>query len=269
MPACCCVGWVESKPQNWGVELGDGERSDGAAHQIPAAEAAAIAAVDLGETFVSSVAALLACRGKVLATGMGKAGLVAKRFAATLCSMGTPAIHLHPGEAAHGDLGIVPEHDWIVAFSTSGKTREVLDLVALTRRLRCRPVIGITSHASSDLRRVSTHVIDKLRAGVQHATRRRPEDRHPTRARRDQHRATLTRGSPLEERLHPCMIIRDIFVSTSARWNAGGVVRSIASSAPFTPTRRAFGSVEAVPILGQGQGRARQLTEYVARRRRC
>jgi arabinose-5-phosphate isomerase len=130
------------------------------AHQILAAEAAAISSVDLGETFVSSVGALLECRGKVVATGMGKAGLVAKRFAATLCSTGTPAVHLHPGEAAHGDLGVIQEHDCIVAFSTSGKTREVLELISLARRLHCGPVIGITSHALSDLRRVSTYVID-------------------------------------------------------------------------------------------------------------
>lgn len=129
------------------------------AHKILAAEAAAIAAVDLGDTFVSSVEALLTCRGKVVATGMGKAGLVAKRFAATLCSTGTPTVYLHPGEA-HGDLGIIQEHDCIVAFSTSGKTREILELVTLARRLRCGPVIGITSHALSDLRRLSTHVID-------------------------------------------------------------------------------------------------------------
>ncbi len=130
------------------------------AKAILAAEASAIAAVDLTASFDGAVEALYECRGKVVTTGMGKAGLVARKFAATLCSTGTSAVYLHPGEAAHGDLGVVTSGDCIVAFSTSGKTREVLDLIEFARRLRCGPIIGITSHAQSDLRRASTLVVD-------------------------------------------------------------------------------------------------------------
>ena len=70
---------------------------------------------------------MAACRGKVLATGIGKAGHVARKFTATLCSTATPAAFVHPGEAAHGDLGLIGPADLLVAFSTSGKSREVLE----------------------------------------------------------------------------------------------------------------------------------------------
>jgi arabinose-5-phosphate isomerase len=77
------------------------------ARMVLNAEAAAIAAVDLGPEFERAVEAIRACRGNVLTTGMGKAGHIARKFAATLCSTGTPAIYVHPGEAAHGDLGVI------------------------------------------------------------------------------------------------------------------------------------------------------------------
>jgi arabinose-5-phosphate isomerase len=127
---------------------------------ILAAEAAAIAAVELSASFDSSINALYECQGKIITTGMGKAGFVAHKFAATLCSTGTPAVYVHPGEASHGDLGVISHGDCIVAFSNSGRTREVLEFVELARRLECGPIIGITSHVQSDLRRASTLVID-------------------------------------------------------------------------------------------------------------
>ncbi|WP_308720777.1 SIS domain-containing protein [Komagataeibacter xylinus] len=124
------------------------------------AEAEAIAAVELDATFDAALLLLSECKGKVVTTGMGKAGFVARKFAATLCSTGTPAVFLHPGEAAHGDLGVLEVNDCIVAFSTSGKTREVLELVRHGRRLGCGPVIGVTSHADSELRAMSSLIID-------------------------------------------------------------------------------------------------------------
>jgi arabinose-5-phosphate isomerase len=66
---------------------------------------------------------------------MGKAGYIAQKFAATLCSTKTPAAFIHPGESAHGDLGLVDEHDCIFAFSTSSKTTEVLEMIELSRHL--------------------------------------------------------------------------------------------------------------------------------------
>ena len=128
--------------------------------EILAAEAAAIAAIEVTSAFERAVTALRDTSGKVLTTGMGKAGHIARKFASTLCSTGTPAVYLHPGEAAHGDLGLVGPHDCIVAFSTSGKTREVLEMLDLGRHLGLKTIIGITSHPDSDLRSMSVIVID-------------------------------------------------------------------------------------------------------------
>ena len=124
------------------------------------AEADAIAAIEIDETFEQAVIALQSCRGKVLVTGIGKAGHIARKFAATLCSGATPANFIHPAEAAHGDLGLIGKEDVIVAFSTSGKSREVLELLELARHLDVAMVIGITSHPDSELRELSDLVLD-------------------------------------------------------------------------------------------------------------
>jgi arabinose-5-phosphate isomerase len=128
--------------------------------RILEAEAAAILAVPVTEEFERAVLALRDCRGKVLATGMGKAGHIARKFAATLCSTGTPAAYIHPGEAAHGDLGLIGPQDCIVAFSNSGMTREVLEMLELGRHLGLSTIIGITSHPDSDLRRLADISVD-------------------------------------------------------------------------------------------------------------
>lgn len=123
-------------------------------------ESRAISETAVDAHFELAVEALLMARGKVLTTGMGKAGYVAARFAATLSSTGTPALFVHPGEASHGDAGIVQEGDLLVAFSTSGKTREVLEMVDAARALGLGEVIGVTSHADSILRDKSDVLID-------------------------------------------------------------------------------------------------------------
>lgn len=128
--------------------------------EILAAEAAAILAVQVTPEFERAVLALQNSSGKILTTGMGKAGHIARKFASTLCSTGTPAVYVHPGEAAHGDLGLVGPDDSIVAFSTSGKTREVLEVLELGRHIGLKTVIGITSHPDSELRALSDIVID-------------------------------------------------------------------------------------------------------------
>ncbi len=128
--------------------------------EIFAQEAQAISSIPVTDEFERAANLLKDCNGKVLTTGMGKAGHIANKFSATLCSTGTPASFLHPGEAAHGDLGLIEEKDAIVAFSTSGKTREVLDILAAGRELGLHTVIGITSHPGSTLRELSDVVID-------------------------------------------------------------------------------------------------------------
>lgn len=127
---------------------------------ILAAEAAAISAVRVTPAFEKAVIALRDSTGKVLTTGMGKAGHVARKFASTLCSTGTPAFYVHPGDAAHGDLGSIGAQDCLVAFSTSGKTREVLEMLTLGRHVGLHTVIGVTSHPDSELRLLSDIVLD-------------------------------------------------------------------------------------------------------------
>jgi len=123
-------------------------------------EAQAISSIPIDDSFEQAASLLNNCTGKVLTTGMGKAGHIANKFSATLSSTGTPASFLHPGEAAHGDLGLIEENDAMVAFSTSGKTREVLEVLVAGRELGLHTVIGITSHPDSRLRDLSDVIID-------------------------------------------------------------------------------------------------------------
>lgn len=124
------------------------------------AEAEAINAVDVSQDFVTAVEVMQACEGKVLTTGIGKAGHIAKKFAATLCSTATPADFIHPAEAAHGDLGLVGANDVMIAFSTSGKSREVIEILEMSRHLGVTTIIGVTSHPDSELRDHSDLVLD-------------------------------------------------------------------------------------------------------------
>ena len=128
--------------------------------EILAAEADAIRAVNVDETYEAALRLLENVPGKIVATGMGKAGFVARKFAAILSSTASPAIFIHPAEAAHGDLGMLAEGDCIVAFSTSGKTREVLEFIELSRHMKVGGVIGITSHRDSGLRDLSDVIIN-------------------------------------------------------------------------------------------------------------
>lgn len=127
---------------------------------VLAAEAAAISRVRVDDDYERAVRTLADCRGKVLTTGIGKAGHIAHKFAATLCSTATPAAFIHPAEAAHGDLGLVGANDVLVAFSTSGKSREVLEILELARHLGVATIIGVTSHPDSELRNLSDFTLD-------------------------------------------------------------------------------------------------------------
>ena len=124
------------------------------------AESSAIRSIEVSSDYETAVNMLRDCEGKILTTGMGKAGIIAKKFAVTLCSTGTPAVYLHPGEAAHGDLGVISEGDCIVAFSNSGQTREVIEMLDLARHLGLNKVIGITSHPDSELRDHSDIILE-------------------------------------------------------------------------------------------------------------
>ena len=114
------------------------------------AEALGKMAQELGETFDAAVEAILAARGRVIVSGMGKSGHIARKIAATLASTGSPAHFVHPAEASHGDLGMVTRHDVVVALSNSGEAPELAHLLAYSRRFSI-PLIAITSRAEGAL----------------------------------------------------------------------------------------------------------------------
>ena len=100
--------------------------------------------------FASAVECLYACGGRVVVTGMGKSGLVARKIAATFSSTGTPALFLHPAEAVHGDLGMLVRGDVVLALSQSGETEEILNLLATIKRLEAK-LIAMTGEQRSTL----------------------------------------------------------------------------------------------------------------------
>lgn len=116
------------------------------------AEALRRTADHLGEEFLRAVDLLLGARGRVVTTGMGKAGLIARKASSTFASTGTPAVFLHPAEAIHGDLGMVTSQDVVVAFSHQGQTEELLRILPFFK-FSAVPVIAITSNPDSDLAR--------------------------------------------------------------------------------------------------------------------
>src|SRR5215469_8318886 len=128
------------------------------------AEAGGIAALaaairdGLGQSFIAAVELIRAARGRVIVTGMGKSGHVARKIAATLASTGTPAFFVHPGEASHGDLGMIAPEDVIMALSWSGETAELKDLTDYSARFRI-PLVAITAAADSTLGRAADVVL--------------------------------------------------------------------------------------------------------------
>ena len=127
---------------------------------IIAKEAAAVQAIQVNDAFEEAVNLLFNCQGKVVTTGIGKAGYIAHKFAATLSSTGTPAFFIHPAEAGHGDLGMLSDGDCIVTFSTSGKSNEVVEMLQIAQNLGTDSVIGVTSHTESPLRALSHVILD-------------------------------------------------------------------------------------------------------------
>lgn len=127
---------------------------------IIAKEAQAVQAINVTDAFEEAVKLLLKCTGKVVTTGIGKAGYIAHKFAATMSSTGTPAFFVHPAEAGHGDLGMLSKGDCIVAFSTSGKSNEVIEMLENAQNFGIESIIGVTSHVDSPLRDLSQVVLD-------------------------------------------------------------------------------------------------------------
>jgi arabinose-5-phosphate isomerase len=109
----------------------------------------------LGADFARACRICLTCRGRVVVTGMGKSGHIAGKLAATLASTGTPSFFVHPGEASHGDVGMITRDDAVIALSNSGETYEILTILPVIKRLGI-PLIAFTGNADSSLARVAT-----------------------------------------------------------------------------------------------------------------
>lgn len=122
------------------------------ARRVIADEAAGLAALSdaLGDGFVQAVDLILSAKGRIIVSGIGKSGHIARKIAATLASTGTPAQFVHPAEASHGDLGMVTNSDIVLALSNSGEAPELANLVAYTRRFGI-PLIALSSRAGSTL----------------------------------------------------------------------------------------------------------------------
>ncbi len=113
----------------------------------------------LGKEFETAIELLNSCQGRVIVTGMGKPGFIARKIAATLASTGTPSLFLHPAEAVHGDLGMVTENDVMVAISNSGETEEIVKLISTVKKIGV-PLIALTSSRKSSLAKNADIVLD-------------------------------------------------------------------------------------------------------------
>ncbi|MCR4376718.1 MAG: KpsF/GutQ family sugar-phosphate isomerase [Rhodospirillales bacterium] len=146
---------AQSKPLSDETARTDGRVSGddlAAARRVLKTEQDALAALaeSLGQPFVDALNLIEAAHGRVVVTGMGKSGHIGNKIAATLASTGQPAFFVHPGEASHGDLGMVQQDDVVIALSNSGETAELSDIIAYTRRYRIG-LIGMTGRAGSTL----------------------------------------------------------------------------------------------------------------------
>lgn len=116
------------------------------------AEAVSVLIERIDGRFVAACRAMLSCQGRIVVTGMGKSGHIGSKIAATLASTGSPAFFLHPGEASHGDLGMITSQDVVLALSNSGETSEILTILPLIKRLGV-PFIAMTGNPASTLAR--------------------------------------------------------------------------------------------------------------------
>lgn len=107
------------------------------------------------ENYIKAIDLILNCTGKVIISGMGKSGHIGNKIAATLASTGTPAFFVHPGEASHGDLGMISQNDIVILLSNSGETKELKDIIYYCKRFEI-PVIGIIRRKESELTKQST-----------------------------------------------------------------------------------------------------------------
>jgi len=147
------------------TQVPDSSRALAMARRVLATEAEAVAALGerLGSEFVRAVELILAGHGRVIVSGIGKSGHVARKIAATMASTGTPAYFVHAAEAVHGDLGMITHQDVVIAISNSGENDELLTIVPLIKRQGGR-LIAITGNAGSSLaREADVHLDGRVR----------------------------------------------------------------------------------------------------------
>ncbi|WP_144823321.1 KpsF/GutQ family sugar-phosphate isomerase [Marinobacter piscensis] len=113
----------------------------------------------IDEHFIRACEVIMACKGRVVVTGMGKSGHIGHKIAATLASTGTPAFFVHPGEASHGDMGMITSQDVVIAISNSGNTSEVVTILPLIKRMGA-PLISMTGNPDSTLAKEAAANLD-------------------------------------------------------------------------------------------------------------
>ncbi|GMQ75647.1 MAG: arabinose-5-phosphate isomerase KdsD [Gammaproteobacteria bacterium] len=142
-----------------GVRSDQGFRASGIAVIETEARALASLAARVDHSFADACRLMLRCEGRVVVTGMGKSGHVGRKISATLASAGTPSFFMHPGEASHGDLGMITAHDVVLAISNSGGTSEIITILPLIKRLGV-PLITLTGDDQSRMANVADVNID-------------------------------------------------------------------------------------------------------------
>ncbi|MAT52794.1 MAG: D-arabinose 5-phosphate isomerase [Porticoccaceae bacterium] len=131
------------------------------ARRTIALEAEAVQQLDarIDQDFLTACELIMQCQGRTIVTGMGKSGHIGRKIAATLASTGSPSFFVHPGEASHGDLGMITGNDVVIAISSSGSTAEVVTLLPLIKRLGV-PLISMTGNAASPLAKAADAILD-------------------------------------------------------------------------------------------------------------
>ncbi|MDW8467845.1 MAG: KpsF/GutQ family sugar-phosphate isomerase [Burkholderiales bacterium] len=216
------------------------------ARRVLAIEADAVRALidRLDERFLAAVSLILACRGRVIVSGIGKSGHIARKIASTMSSTGTPAYYVHPAEASHGDLGMIVRDDVFIAISYSGESDELLAIVPLVKR-RGAKLVAITGSAGSTLAREADVHLD---AGV--AQEACPLNLAPT--------ASTTAALALGDALAVALLdARGFSADDFARSHPGGALgRKL-----LTHVRDVMRTGDAVPRVGAGATLAEAILE--------
>jgi arabinose-5-phosphate isomerase len=220
------------------------------ARRVIRVEAAAVASLEsrLGQEFVSAVEAILSAPGRVIVSGLGKSGVVARKIAATLTSTGSPAIFLHPIDALHGDLGIVGRADVALLLSKSGESQELLELLECLSRFGVT-VIALTGNRNSTLGRLAKIVLD-CRVDEEAC----PHDLAPT--------SSTTAALALGDALAVSLLVQRGFRNEDfARLHPGGVigrrllrVRDVMVTQDLPMLGAAATMRECVPLLAEKRG---------------